>query len=101
MSNLNLTDHAIIRMSQRGLGLKDFELMESIGTEVEGGFLIRKKDVRSLEQQLKSILHRAQRLEGKRLVVSGNTVVTAYHTTERKKRRLLRDTDDHSLGMTA
>lgn len=38
MSALTLTQHAIVRMSQRGIRPNDLDLIESIGTEVEGGY---------------------------------------------------------------
>jgi hypothetical protein len=34
-----VTPHAISRMSQRGIALRDIELIECIGTQVEGGYL--------------------------------------------------------------
>ena len=45
MNALHLTRHAILRMAQRGIGLDDIELVESIGTEVErGSYFLRRKD---------------------------------------------------------
>jgi hypothetical protein len=86
MSGLHLTRHAILRMSQRGVGLDDIEIVESIGTEVEGGYLVRRKDVQAFEQQLKKLGDWARRLEGKRVVVKNNIVVTTYHARQTKQR---------------
>ena len=94
MTGLHLTRHAILRMSQRGVGLDDIEIVESIGTEVEGGYLVRRKDVHAFEQQLKKLGHRARRLEGQRVVVKDDAVITAYHARKCKERRLLRSADD-------
>jgi hypothetical protein len=44
MSALTLTQHAVLRTSQRAIRLDDLQLIESIGTEVEGGYLLRQKD---------------------------------------------------------
>ena len=99
MSGLYLTRHAVLRMSQRGIGLDDIELIESIGTQVErGSYFLRKKDVQAFERQLKKTIDRVRRLEGKLVVVKDETVVTAYHARRGKERRLLRSTDDRSLS---
>jgi len=42
-------------VSQRGVGLDDVEIVECIGTEIEGGYLVRRKDVHAFEQQLKKL----------------------------------------------
>jgi hypothetical protein len=90
MRGLHLTRHAMLRMSQRGVGLDDIEIVEFIGTEVEGGYLVRRKDVQAFEQRLKKLGDWVRRLEGKRIVVKNNIVVTAYHARQTKQRRLLR-----------
>jgi hypothetical protein len=41
MNSLDLTAHAVKRMAQRGLADDDVELIRWIGTEVEGGYLVR------------------------------------------------------------
>lgn len=101
MSADHLTRHAILRMSQRGIGLDDIELVEFIGSEVEGGYLVRRKDVQAFERQLKKLWNRARRLEGERVVVEGNAVVTAYRARQGKERRLLRNTDERSLSTSS
>jgi hypothetical protein len=84
---------------QRGIGLDDIELVESIGTQVgRGSYFIRRKDVQAYERQLKKKIDQARRLEGKLLVVKDDTVITTYHARQGKERRLLRSTDDRSLS---
>ena len=90
MNTLMLTGHATIRMAQRGIDSKDAELIALVGTEVEGGYLVRNKDYQELERQLKGLLQRLRRVTGKRLIVDGSRVVTAYHASVRQKRRLMR-----------
>ncbi len=50
MNSLHLTAHAAVRMSQRGLANDDLELIKWIGTEVEGGYLVREKDFQLLTE---------------------------------------------------
>jgi hypothetical protein len=98
MSGLYLTRHAILRMSQRGIGLDDIELIEAIGTQVErGSYFLRRKDVQAFERQIKKTIDQVRRLEGKLVVVKDDAVITAYRVRQDKERRLLRSTDDRSL----
>ena len=97
MSASHLTQHAIVRMSQRGIRPDDVELAELIGTEVEGGCLVRRKDVQAFERVLKKLADQARRLSGKRIVRPGDAIVTAYHATRNKGRRLLRGADERLL----
>jgi hypothetical protein len=84
------TTHATLRMSQRGIAEDAIEWIKWIGTEVEGGYLVREKDFQSLDRDVKRLRDHVRRLVGKRLVVKGNRLVTAYHATPSKERRLLR-----------
>ena len=97
MNSLRLTAHAAMRMSQRGLANDDLELIKWIGTEVEGGYLVREKDFQVLDRELKQLRDHARRLVGKRLVVEGDKLVTAYHAIRSKERRLLRGAQVQSL----
>jgi hypothetical protein len=99
MTNLlpHLTAHAATRMAQRGLASDDLELIRWIGTEVEDGYLVREKDFQALDRELKQLRDHARRLVGKRLVVVGGRVVTAYQADRSKERRLLRGAEDRSL----
>jgi hypothetical protein len=94
---LRPTTHAAVRMSQRGIAEGDLELIQRIATEVEGGYLVRKKDYQAFERELKHLRDRARRLIGKRLVVQDGQLVTAYHAIRSKERRLLRDAQPGSL----
>ena len=83
--------HAVMRLAQRGFRNGDAELIMSIGTEVEGGYFVREKDVREIEKRIKSILDRLRRVAGKRLVVENGTVVTGYRPRPKKERKLLKN----------
>jgi hypothetical protein len=91
MNTLVITNHAAVRMAQRGILPKDAELIALVGTEVEGGHLVRDKDYQEIERALKALLKRLRRLVGKRLVISSGRIVTAYHASKQQQRRLLRD----------
>src|SRR5487761_1547695 len=90
MGGLTLTRHAMLRMAQRGIRADDIELITTIGIEVEGGFFVRRKDVQSFERQLRRLSEQARRLQGKRIVLANDAVVSAYHARQGKERRLLR-----------
>lgn len=85
------TPHAVVRAAQRGIRDDDLQLMMSVGTEVEGGILVRERDYLAIEQDVKSRLTRLRRLIGKRLVFEGDALITTYHARPAKVRRLLRE----------
>lgn len=90
MIDQHLTTHATLRIAQRGIRHDDLELIQWIGTEVEGGYLVRERDFQALDRELKRLRDHARRLVGKRIVVAGESVVTAYHARPDTERRLLR-----------
>jgi hypothetical protein len=94
----SLSRHAETRMAQRGLSIKDAELIALIGAEVADGFLVRARDCQLIESSLKELLDRVRRLKGKRLVVADDRVVTAYHASRRKARRLMRNAREYGLS---
>ena len=90
MTALSLTEHAVVRLSQRGLGADDIDLIMLLGSEAPDGYLVRDHDCAALEATLKRLLDKVQRLKGKRVVVKGEHLVTAYHATAKEQRRLRR-----------
>lgn len=101
MNITHLTEHALVRMSQRGIRFDDLVLAELIGTEVEDGWLVRRKDMQAFARELKKLADQARRLVGKRAVRVGDTVVTVYHANRAKEQQLLRGTDERSPGQCA
>jgi len=97
MNTLTITEHAAVRMSQRGIMLKDAELIVLIGTEIDDGYLVREKDYKEAEHGLKRLLQSFRRLVGKRLVVKNGQIVTAYHPSKTRERGLLRDGRNSNL----
>ena len=92
------TQHAELRMAQRGLSIQDTELIALIGTEVSDGYFVRAQDYHEIERQLKRLIDRVRRLQGKRLVVAEGRIVTVYQASLRKERRLLRDAQERDLS---
>jgi hypothetical protein len=97
MMTNGLTQHALIRMAQRGFQADDTDLIMLFGTPVEDGFLVLNKDCQVVERALKRLQDRIRRLSGKRLVVEGERVVTAYHARPTKKRWLLRHAEQRAM----
>ena len=89
MIDLALTDHAMVRMAQRGILPSDIDLIMAIGTEVDDGVFVRRKDVQVLERAFRCILKQAKKVEGKRLVVTNGCLVTAFHASPREQYRLM------------
>jgi hypothetical protein len=88
--SLGFTEHAAKRMAQRGIRETDVEIILSMATEVEGGYLVRKKDFEAFDRELKRRRDHARRLVGKRLVIEDDRLVTAHHADRAKRRRPLR-----------
>jgi hypothetical protein len=97
MTTLIFTHHAAVRMAQRGIPLRDAELIALIGTEVDDGYLVRAKDCQRVEREIKLLLGRIKRLQGKQLVTSEGRIVTAFHASPRQEARLLRDAPECDL----
>lgn len=97
MNNLMLTRHAAMRMAQRGIKLKDAELIALIGTEVADGYLVRVKDYQEIERAIKGFLDQFRRVVGKRLVVNNGQIVTAYCPSKNYRKRLIRNVHDREL----
>jgi hypothetical protein len=85
-------------MDQRAISRDDLDLIMLIGTEVEGGYLVRNKDCQTAERHLKQLLERVRRLDGKRVVLADGKIVTAYHARPAKERNLLRSARRHALA---
>ena len=51
-----ITKHATKRMAQRGIQLRDAELIELIGTPVHNGYFVRVKDCQAAEREIKQLL---------------------------------------------
>lgn len=90
MINESLTQHAVVRMAQRGIRVDDLGLIRVLGTEVEGGWLLRERDCTQFMMACKQLMDHAARLRGVRVVEHDGVVVTTYHARPHKQRKLLR-----------
>ena len=93
------TRHAVSCMAQRDIGDDDLDLIMMIGTEVEDGYIVLTRDCKAAEGELKRLLDRVRRLNGKRLVVEGNQVITTYHAGDGTRRQLIRRAEERELAV--
>jgi hypothetical protein len=70
--------------------------MASDGVRAFCGYLVREKDFQALDRELRQLRDQARRLVGKRLVLEGDRLVTAYHAVRSKQRLLLRGAEARS-----
>lgn len=97
MSMGTLTAHAVMRMAQRGFRPDDIGLVSLLGTEVEGGYLLCRRDCDALIRDMKQVIAQVERLRGTRIVTDGDVLVTAYRASPRRSRRLLRGVPDRDM----
>ena len=88
-AEMNISNHAEIRMQQRGMLEQDIQLVLDYGTETSDGIFLRRKDIKSAEHNLKKMLQRLNRLAGSYVVLDGGDIVTAYRPNTRTEKRIL------------
>lgn len=84
MLDLHLTDHAEVRMRQRGFRKADVDLVLEVATRVaDDAFLLTDQDAaREIEKRRREI-QQLERLRGSKLIVEGGALVTLYHANRR------------------
>ncbi len=87
---MRISAHAQQRMSQRALSKNDLNLVMRYGTETKDGYYLRQRDVEHQEKELRKIISQLHRLSGKYVVADGDTVITAYHPSKPRQKRILR-----------
>jgi hypothetical protein len=97
MKGFTLSRHAIQRLGQRSISEADVDLVIGLGTEVQDGYLMMERDCQILVEALKRDIQRIQRLSGKRVVIDGSHVVTAFRALPREERRLVRGAERRLL----
>jgi len=80
---MTITNHPKQRSQQRGIPFSDLELIMQIGTPCyrPGGateYVVLRKDKSFAIEYLKNLIQKVDKLEGKAILTSGDTVVTAY-----------------------
>lgn len=83
---IRVSKHAAIRAQQRGLTAQDIGLILEIGTEIDDEAVeLRDIDVQHAIERCKHQIQRLEHLRGRRLIISGETLVTCYHATRRRR----------------
>lgn len=90
MTNLELTQHAQTRFSQRSLDPKDLTILLRVGSETHEGFMVLERDYQAFERDVKKLLKRVRRIVGKRIIVEKGLVVTGYKCTKQTEKNLIR-----------
>lgn len=86
-----LSKHAEKRMNQRGLRKEDLTLLLEIGEQVApDAYLVTNEIANRLRAQLRQALQQIDRLQGKTLIVEGETIVTGYHAGRDDQKRKFR-----------
>ncbi|RWD44088.1 hypothetical protein [Mesorhizobium sp.] len=91
MTKLQLSQHALVRMQQRGRRPTDIEFILQFGTDVNEGVLLTKKDVQDIQQAARRTIDLAQRLCGTVVPIADDTVKTVFKSTRRQQRLILSD----------
>ena len=96
--NLHFTQHASVRIRQRGLRERDIQIIVDYGTPVDDdSVLLLNQDVEREVRKRKREIAMLERLRGYRVVVAGEEkVVTVYRPVRKIEKRLLRGTHRHS-----
>ena len=90
--NVVLTQHARIRLQQRGISEQDVEAILGAGTSVDGeSVLLLEQDVQREVRKRKREIAMLERLRGCRVVLADQrTVVTVYRMGPKASKRLMR-----------
>ncbi|SMH58100.1 hypothetical protein [Maritimibacter sp. HL-12] len=97
MTDLELTQHARTRFSQRSFRECDTSLLLMIGSETHEGFMVLERDYLAFEAEMKKLLERVRHLVGKRIVVESGQIITGYHCRRRATKQLLRKSKEKGV----
>ena len=92
--NLSFSQHAQMRMRQRGLSERDIELIVRCGSVVRRGLrLLRGQDIDHEMKRLKRRIQDLERLRNCAVVMDDDTVITCYHLHGEAGRHALKRTN--------
>jgi hypothetical protein len=97
MQALHVTNHGQMRMRQRGLSADDLGLLLQVGVDVPDGYFVTRKGCAKLIRHLKQIIGRLERLPGRKAIVRGNALVTAYHASKAQQRQLAAQAEEREF----
>lgn len=87
---LNFSEHALVRVRQRGLREDDVRAIMETGTAVDDDSLfLLGRDVDREVRRRKAEIATLERLRGCRVVVAGETVVTVYRPSRDTEKKIL------------
>ncbi len=88
--------HAEKRFNQRGLRNTDVELvLDSASRVAPDAYLLTNRDVEREISRRKQEIQRLEKLRGTKLVVDGDTLITAYHSRPSDQKRTFRKGRDY------
>jgi len=91
MEGISYSQHATVRMQQRGFREADIDLVMTCGAQIDSdSILLRDKDAAREIERRKHEIQALERLRGCRLVISEGVFVTCYHTHTKHLKKLLR-----------
>lgn len=91
MTDCTLTRHAETRMRQRGIRERDVLLFLAHATRIDDEtWFMYKRDARRAIEKRKREIQALERLAGRKVVVWGESVVTAYRSRPADLKRTLR-----------
>ncbi len=91
MTALNLSNHAEIRMNQRGIRQSDIDLIMNFGEQIApDAIMMTKRRALNLIEDFKSKIHAIERLTNKKLIIEDGKIITAYHSAKTQQRKDLR-----------
>lgn len=93
------TNHASRRCAQRGISELAIQSILAIGIEVEGGYLVTQQAAREKAASLRREADIVERIAGRRVVIDGDRLVTAYMTTKSKRRHLIMRAEQRNLEL--
>ena len=85
------SSHAEIRMNQRAFRQSDIDLIIAFGEQISpDAIMMTKRRAIQLIEEFKTKIRTIERLTDKKLVIAGETIITAYHSSKSQQRKDLR-----------
>ena len=87
MTRLHLSNHAEIRMRQRGFRISDIDLVFNGATRVtDDAYFMSDHDAAREIALRKREIQQIERLRGSKIIVAGGSVITLYHAAKTPKK---------------
>lgn len=87
----SITQHAEMRMNQRGIRKEDLGLLLATADQVASDAYLMTNEIADEEiARRKKEIQQFERLRGKKLIVEGSIIITSYHATRRDQTKTYR-----------